>query len=122
MDVCADNFGDSPCEEVPDYNATVVAPHSQEGAPAVEGAGESHADTVQSPICLLSTDRHKQFTFLMSHRERFPTSGAPTERDMMCLLPKTILIIHQKKNMCRYRNAGSLPLDSSARTTLKEKQ
>ena len=54
MDVCADDFGNPSCEEVPDDDPTIVAPHSQQGAPAVEGAGEGHADTVQSAICFLS--------------------------------------------------------------------
>lgn len=55
MDVCTDDFGDAPCEKVPDDNATIVAAHRQQGAPAVEGAGEGHTDTVQSAICLLTT-------------------------------------------------------------------
>lgn len=55
MDMCADDFGDAPCEEVPNDNTAIIAPHSQKGAPAVEGAGEGHADTVQSAICLLTT-------------------------------------------------------------------
>lgn len=52
--MCTDDFGDAPCEEVPNDNAAIIAPHSQQGAPAVEGAGEGHADTVQSAICLLT--------------------------------------------------------------------
>ena len=58
MDVCTNDFGDAPCEEVPDDDSTIVAAHSQQGAPAVEGAGKGHADTVQSAICLL-TDTHE---------------------------------------------------------------
>lgn len=58
MDVCADDFGNAPCEEVPDDDAAVVAAHRQKGAPAVEGAGQGHADTVQSAICLLTTHNH----------------------------------------------------------------
>lgn len=54
MDVRTDDFGDPSCEEVPDDDATVVAAHSQKGSPAIEGAGEGHADTVQSAICLLT--------------------------------------------------------------------
>lgn len=60
MDVCTDDFGDAACEEVPDDDAAVVAAHSQQGAPAVEGAGEGHADTVQSAICLLTTHKHNE--------------------------------------------------------------
>lgn len=55
MDVCTDNFGNSSCEEVPDDNAAIVAANSQQGSPAVEGARERHADTVQSAIRLLQT-------------------------------------------------------------------
>lgn len=55
--MCTDDFGDAPCEEVPNDNATVIAAYSQQGAPTVEGAGEGHADTVQSPICLLTTHK-----------------------------------------------------------------
>lgn len=58
MNVCADDFGDAPCEEVPDDDAAIVATHSQQGAPAVEGAGEGHADAVQGAICLLTTHTH----------------------------------------------------------------
>lgn len=58
MDVCTDDFGDTPREEVPDDDAAVVAAHGQQGAPAVEGAGEGHTDTVQSAICLLTTHKH----------------------------------------------------------------
>lgn len=53
MDVSTDNLGDAPCQEVPNDDASVVAPHRQKRAPAVKGAGESHTDTVQSAICLL---------------------------------------------------------------------
>lgn len=56
MDVSTDDFGDASRKEVPNDNAAIVAAHSQQGAPAVEGAGERHADTVQSAICLLSTN------------------------------------------------------------------
>ena len=58
MDVCADDFGDAPCEEVPDDDAAVIAAHGQQGAPPVEGAGEGHTDAVQSAICLLITHRN----------------------------------------------------------------
>lgn len=54
MDVCTYDFSDSSCKEVPDDNAAIIATHSQQSAPAVEGAGEGHADAVQSAICLLS--------------------------------------------------------------------
>lgn len=60
VDVCADDLGDAPCEEVPDDDAPVVAAHGQQGAPAVEGAGEGHTDTVQGAICLLETAAIKQ--------------------------------------------------------------
>lgn len=56
MNVCADDLSDSPSEEVPDDDAAVVAAHGQQGAPAVEGAGERHADAVQGAICLLNTE------------------------------------------------------------------
>lgn len=59
MDVRTDDFGDASCEKVPDDDAAVVAAHGQQGAPAVECAGEGHADTVQSAICLLTTHIHK---------------------------------------------------------------
>lgn len=55
MDVRADDFCNAPREEVPDDDAAIVAAHGQQGPPAVECAGESHADTVQSAICLLTT-------------------------------------------------------------------
>lgn len=75
MDVCADYFGDPPCEEVPDDDAAVVAAHSQQGAPAVEGAGEGHADAVQSPIGLLSTGRDTEFSFLFLKPEAHTEGG-----------------------------------------------
>lgn len=55
MDVCADDFCNAPREEVPDDDAAIVAAHRQQGPPAVECAGEGHADTVESAICLLTT-------------------------------------------------------------------
>lgn len=61
MDVCTDDFGDAPCEEVPDDDSAIVAAHSQQRSPAVEGAGKGHADTVQSAICLLTNpQKHTQ--------------------------------------------------------------
>lgn len=54
MDVCTYDFSDSSCKEVPDDDPAIVATHSQESAPAVEGACEGHADAVQSAISLLS--------------------------------------------------------------------
>ena len=59
MDVGADDLSDASCEEVPDDDAPVVAAHRQQGSPAVEGAGEGHADTVEGAICLLSTVSNK---------------------------------------------------------------
>lgn len=59
MNVCTDDFGDASCEKVPDDDAAVVAAHGQQGTPAVESAGERHADTVQSAICLLTAHVHK---------------------------------------------------------------
>lgn len=53
MDVSADDFGDAPRQEVPDDDSPVVAAHGQQRAPAVEGAGERHANAVQGPICFL---------------------------------------------------------------------
>lgn len=58
--MCTDNFGNAACEEIPDDDAAIVAAHRQQRAPAVERAGESHADTVQGAISLLST--HTQYT------------------------------------------------------------
>ena len=54
MDVCTYDFSNSSCKEVPDDNAAIIATHSQQRAPAVEGAREGHADAVQSAISLLS--------------------------------------------------------------------
>lgn len=54
MYVCTDDFGNAACQEVPDDNTAVVAAHRQEGPPAVEGAGEGHADAVKRSICLLT--------------------------------------------------------------------
>lgn len=53
MDVSADDFGDPSGQEIPDDDSPVVAAHGQQGPPAVEGAGEGHADTVEGAICLL---------------------------------------------------------------------
>lgn len=58
MDVCTDDFGNAPCEEIPNDNSAIVAAHSQQGAPAIEGAGEGHTDTVQSAICLLHMQKN----------------------------------------------------------------
>lgn len=95
MDVCADNFSNAPCEEVPNDNATVIAAHCQQGTPTVEGAGEGHADTVQSAICLLTT-QNTQLIF----SPKVPTKAS---------------IWLQYKSV-----AGDLPLDSFARTILGE--
>ena len=54
MYVGTDDLSDASREEVPDDDAPVVAAHRQQGAPAVEGAGEGHTDTVEGAICLLS--------------------------------------------------------------------
>lgn len=51
--MCAYNFGDAPCQKIPNDNATIIAPNGQQSAPAVEGAGEGHTDTVEGAICLL---------------------------------------------------------------------
>lgn len=53
MDVGADDFGDSPGEEIPDDDAAVVAAHGEQRAPAVKGAGQGHADAVQRAIGFL---------------------------------------------------------------------
>lgn len=53
MNVSAYDFGDAPGEEVPDDDAPVVAAHGQQRAPAIEGAGQGHADAVQRAIGLL---------------------------------------------------------------------
>lgn len=53
MDVGADDLGDSPGEEIPDDDAAVVAAHGEQRAPAVEGAGQGHADAVQRAIGFL---------------------------------------------------------------------
>ena len=58
MDMCTDDFCDASREEVPDDNTAVIASHRQQGAPAVEGTRERHADTVQSAICLLKRHKH----------------------------------------------------------------
>lgn len=53
VNVRADDFGNAAGQEVPDDDTAVVAAHRQERAPAVEGAGERHADTVKGAIGLL---------------------------------------------------------------------
>lgn len=94
MDVCTDNFSNAPCEEVPNDDATVIAAHCQQGTPTVKGTGEGHADTVQSAICLLTTQTN---TF----------SPQVSTKDSVWLQYKSV--------------AGDLPLDSFARTILGEK-
>jgi len=83
VDVGADDFGDAPREEVPDDDASVVAAHGQQGAPAVEGAGEGHTDTVQSAICLLENIHNKpkissQRVFISPGALTFPQSKDET--------------------------------------------
>lgn len=53
VNVGADDLGDAPGQEVPDDDAPVVAAHGEQRAPAVEGAGQGHADAVQRAIGLL---------------------------------------------------------------------
>lgn len=53
VNVGADDLSDAPGQEVPDDNAPVVAAHGEQRAPAVEGAGQGHADAVQRAIGLL---------------------------------------------------------------------
>lgn len=53
MNVGTDDLGDAPGQEVPDDDAPVVTAHSKQRAPAVEGAGQGHADAVQRAIGLL---------------------------------------------------------------------
>lgn len=53
MNVSTYDFGDAPGKEVPDDDAPVVAAHGQQRAPAIEGAGQGHADAVQRAIGLL---------------------------------------------------------------------
>lgn len=53
MNVGADDLGDAPGQEVPDDDAPVIAAHGEQRAPAVEGAGQGHADAVQRAISLL---------------------------------------------------------------------
>lgn len=58
VDVCTDDLGDATCKEVPDDDASVVTADSEQRPPAVKGAGQSHADTVQRAICFLLDIMH----------------------------------------------------------------
>ena len=60
MNVCADDFGDASREEVPDDDSAIVTTDGQQRPPAIKGAGQSHADAVQSAIGLLSARSHRK--------------------------------------------------------------
>lgn len=90
VDVCADNFGNASCEKVPDHDAAIVAAHGQQRTPAVECAGEGHADAVQSAICLLTTHIHKHNQDRHNKAAREPAASLQDYRNSdMGLLPKT---------------------------------
>lgn len=102
--MCADDFRYAPREEVPDDNAAIVAAHRQQGPPAVECAGEGHADTVQSAICLLTAQNDQRQSDKQHHH-----SGME--------------ILDLAKNWrSKQEKVDNLPRDSSARTTLEDKE
>lgn len=68
MNVGTDDLGDAPGQEVPDDDAPVVAAHGEQRAPAVEGAGQGHADAVQRAIGLLGVVLPEGFEQLQVHR------------------------------------------------------
>ncbi len=53
MHMGADEFGDASSEKVPDDDASIVAPHSQQGALPVESTCHCYADTIQGSIEVL---------------------------------------------------------------------
>lgn len=61
VDVCTDDLGDTTCKEVPYDNASVVTADGKQRPPAVKGAGQSHADTVQCAICFLLDMMHNTY-------------------------------------------------------------
>lgn len=108
MDVCADDFRNAPREEVPDDNAAIVAPHRQQGPPAVECAGEGHADTVQSAICLLTTQIRRRRDQRQSDKQHHHSG---------------MEIWDLTKNWrSKQEKVDNLPRDSSAQTTLEDKE
>lgn len=125
MDVCADDFGYPSCEEVPDDDATVVAAHSQQGSPAVEGAREGHADTVQSAICLLSSKQtltnNSKKNLKSIHKALNLTALKIRRFNYTHIVVSMIFRAKNKIGLCVLKTGG-LPLDSSAQTILREEQ
>lgn len=86
--MCTDNLGNAARQEIPDDDAAVVAAHRQQRAPAVERAGEGHADAVQGAISLLST--HTQWKIETADGE----DGKTAVDDCRCTsLGKNILVL-----------------------------
>jgi hypothetical protein len=53
MDVCTNYFSNASGQEIPNNNPAIVTANSKQCAPPVKGAGQGHADAVQSPISFL---------------------------------------------------------------------
>lgn len=92
VDVGADDLGDSPGEEIPDDDAAVVAAHGEQRAPAVEGAGQGHADAVQRAIGFLGVVLAEGLEQLQVHRGRRPApSVSVTEGPLRGPSPRAAL-------------------------------
>lgn len=64
MYVGLDNFGDTPGQEVPNDDPSIIASDGQEGPEAIEVQSQCHGDAVQSSIILLRiilTERLQKF-------------------------------------------------------------
>lgn len=53
VDVCTNYFSNASGQEIPNNNPAIVTANSKQCAPPVKGAGQGHADAVQSPISFL---------------------------------------------------------------------
>lgn len=107
--MCADNFGNAACQEIPDDDTAIVAAHRQQGAPAVKRTGEGHANTIQGAISLLST--HTPYT-------RWNTNRLWWRQQLWMWGWLQGLIIDFCHGQMNITSFGHLPLDSSAQMTL----